>query len=255
MSLILNEYEWAENMIHERDLGNKPVETLSRVAKYYYSNHYNKGEIRNLLDKFLLKCDPAASLPKWSDTLDKIVKSCNKYPLIVLDGVDVCESELTNIELLNGKQLKRLAFTLLCVAKYWDAVSEANNHWVNSSDKEVMQMANINTSIKRQSLMFSELRSQGFIKFSKKIDNLNVQVEFIDKGDSVLHIADFRNLGYQYEKYYGGPFFVCENCGQTVKMNSPSKGRRQKYCPSCAVQVRAQQNINATMRYRNAMAQ
>ena len=126
MSLILNEYEWAENMIREHELGNKPVETLSRVARYYHANHYSKHEIRSLLDDFLLKCDPSASLPKWSDTLDKVVKSCNKYSLVILDGVDVSYDELEKIEKLNGKQIRRLAFTLLCSAKYWDAVSETN---------------------------------------------------------------------------------------------------------------------------------
>lgn len=254
MSLILNEYEWAECMVRNHELGNKPIETLSRIARYYLANHYSKNEIRCLLDEFLIKCDPSTSLPKWSDTLDKIVKSCNKYPLVVLDGIYITNKELCKIEKLKGKQIRRLAFTLLCSAKYWDEVSDTNNHWANSPDKEIMQMANINTSIKRQSLMFSQLRACGLIRFSKKIDNLNVQVEFIEEGEPALCITDCRNLGYQYERYYGGPYFVCENCGMTVKMNSPHKGRRQKYCPGCAAEVRARQNINAAMRYRSATA-
>ena len=34
MGIVLNEYEWAEKMINNHDLGGKPTETLSRVAKY-----------------------------------------------------------------------------------------------------------------------------------------------------------------------------------------------------------------------------
>ena len=124
---------------------------------------------------------------------------------------------------------------------------------MNTSDKEIMQMANINTSIKRQSLMFAELRDAGFIRFSKKIDNLNVQVQFIQAGETAIHIQDFRNLGYQYLKYYGGAYFECENCGLTVKAQSPAKGRPQKYCPSCAVEVKTRQTVNAVMRCRNAL--
>lgn len=100
--------------------------------------------------------------------LDKVAKNVSKFPLIRLDGVDITGEELAKIETLEGKQIRRLAFTLLCVAKYWDAASDRNNGWVNTSDKEIMQMANINTSIKRQSLMFAELRDAGFIRFSKK---------------------------------------------------------------------------------------
>lgn len=185
--------------------------------------------------------------------LDKVAKNVSKFPLIRLDGVDITREELAKIETLEGKQIRRLAFTLLCVAKYWDAASDRNNGWVNTSDKEIMQMANINTSIKRQSLMFAELRDAGFIRFSKKIDNLNVQVQFIQAGETAIHIQDFRNLGYQYLKYYGGAYFECENCGLTVKATSPAKGRPQKYCPSCAVEVKTRQTVNAVMRCRNAL--
>lgn len=253
MNIVLNEYEWAEQAINSHDLGKKPIETLNRVARYYVENQYSKKEVRKLLDIFMLQCDPQISLVHWSDTLDKVAKSSGKYRLIRLDGVNISKKEMEKIESLDGKQIRRLAFVLLCIAKYWDSVSERNNHWVNNPDKEIMQMANINTSIKRQSLMFAELRDSGFIRFSKKIDNLNVQVIFMEPGETAIHIQDFRNLGYQYLKYYGGPYFECANCGITVKMQMPSKGRRQKYCPDCAVKIMTMQQVNAVMRRRNAL--
>lgn len=252
MSLVLNEYEWAEKMISNHSLGSKPIETLSRVAKYYYENHYTKKEIRGMLDDFLIQCDPSVSLIHWSDTLDRVTKGANKFPLIKMDGVDITREELDRIERLDGKQIKRLAFTLLCVAKYWDNASESNNHWVNTSDKELMQMANISTSIKRQSLMFSDLRKAGLIRFSKKIDNLNVQVLFMRDGESAIHIDDFRNIGYQYLKYYGGNYFECANCGLTVKVQNAYMGRPQKYCQSCAVEIKTKQTVDAVMRRRGA---
>lgn len=253
MSIVLNEYEWAERMISNHELGKKPIETLNRVAKYYLENRYSKREIRKLLDTFLTQCDPSVSLVHWSETLDRVAKNVGKFPLIRLDGVRVTQKELDKIESLGGKQVRRLAFTLLCVAKYWDAVSEFNNHWVNSPDKEIMQMANINTSIKRQSLMFAELRDAGLIRFSKKIDNLNVQVLFIEPGETAIHIQDFRNIGYQYLKYYGAPYFDCVNCGLTVKIQEPTRGRRQKYCPSCAIELHTKQKVDSVMRRRNAL--
>lgn len=253
MNIVLNEYEWAERMIGNRDLGKRPVETLTRVAKYYLATGYSKREVRQMLDTFVIQCDPAASLPGWSDVLDKIAKNVDKYPLIRVDGVDITDRELESIERLDGKQLRRLAFTLLCVAKYWDMVSDRNDHWVNTSDRDIMQMANISTSIKRQSAMFAELRNAGMIRFSRKIDNLNVKVAFMDEGETALHIQDFRNLGYQYLKHYGAPYFECENCGLTVKIQLPARGRKQKYCPSCAIEVKTRQNVNAVMRRRNAL--
>ena len=254
MSLILNELEWAEKRIQEKDLGKKPFETLARVAKYYYAQHYSKDEIRDLLDAFVLQCDPHASLVRWSDMLDRIVKNINKYRVIAIDGVSLSPTELAVIDGLEKSQLQRLAFTLLCVAKYWDAVSPSNNHWVNSSDIEIMQMANMKPTLKRQSELFGILRDAGLIRFSKKVDNLNVQVLFADEGETALYIQDFRNLGYQYLRHHGGPFYECANCGVVTKLPPQHTGRPPKYCSACSAEVRIRQNIDSVMRHRKTPA-
>lgn len=266
MAIILNEYEWAEKKIRNRDLGKKPYETLTRVAKYYYENRYSKREIRKLLDQFLISSNPDASLFFWSDSLDKIAKNVGKFPLIQIDHIPVTQGELDEIQNLDSPQAQRLAFTLLCVSKYWDIVSDRNNHWVNSPDKEIFSMANISASSKNQDLLYGKIIQAGLIRQSKKIDNLNVQVLFQDDSEEppVLLIKDFRNLGFQYLKHYGGPFFECEQCGTTVKMAEHKqyqsrqrncyhngRGRKQRYCPTCAAEIRVKQNVDAVMRRRS----
>ena len=255
MSIVLNEYDWAERAIKDKALGKKPYETLSRVAKYYTYKNYSRREIRRLLDEFLLQCEPTASLVTWSDTLDSATKYAAKYPLIMIDEVIVTKPEMDKIDALPGKQLRRLAFTLLCISKYLYAVSESTNYWVNTPDNEIMQMANINTSIKRQSSMFGQLKDAGMIRFSKQIDNLSVQVLFAEAGDVALRVTDFRNLGYQYMKYHGEPYFECSHCGLTEKIKSATPRRPQKYCAQCAVEIRTRQNVNSVMRLRSNMKQ
>lgn len=252
MSIVLNEYEWAERAIRDKLLGKKPYETLSRVAKYYTYKNYSRREVRRLLDEFLLQCEPAVSLVTWSDTLDSAAKSAAKYPLVMIDSIDITKPELERIDALPGKPIRRLAFTLLCIAKYMYALSESTNYWVTTPDNEIMKMANISTSIKRQSSMFGQLKDAGMIRFSKQIDNLSVQVLFTEPGDTVLRITDFRNLGYQYMKHHGDPYFECANCGLTDKIKNPTSGRPQKYCPQCAAEIRTRQNVNSVMRRRVA---
>lgn len=252
MSIVLNEYEWAERAIKDKVLGKKPYETLSRVAKYYTYKNYSRRDVRRLLDEFLLQCEPAVSLVTWSDTLDSATKSASKYPIVIIDSIDISSKEMDRINALQGKPIKRLAFTLLCIAKYMHAVSESTNYWVTTPDNEIMKMANISTSIKRQSSMFGQLRDAGMIRFSKQIDNLSVQVLFAEPGETVMRVTDFRNLGYQFMKYYGEPYFECAHCGMTDKIKNPSSGRPQKYCPQCAAEIRTRQNVNSVMRRRVA---
>ena len=126
--IVLNEREVAEAAIATNKLGAKPGETLIRVAKYYAQvEGYKKKEIRRKLEDLLLKNDPRTLLMKWDEALDGIVKASNKTPLIELDGIPITSNELQTIDSLPSKQLARLAFTLLCVAKYWYAVNEKNN--------------------------------------------------------------------------------------------------------------------------------
>ena len=253
MSIVLNEYDWAERALKDKALGKKPYETLSRVAKYYTYKNYTRKEVRRLLDEFLLQCEPTASLVTWSDTLDNAAKYAAKYPLIMIEEIIITKPEMEKIDALPGKQLRRLAFSLLCIAKYLYAVSPNTSYWVGTPDNEIMKMANINTSIKRQSSMFGQLKDAGMIRFSKQIDNLSVQVLFVEEGETAVRITDFRNLGYQYMKYHGEPYFECAHCGLTDKIKSATQRRPQKYCAQCAVEIRTRQNVNSVMRLRNNM--
>jgi len=248
--VILNENEYAENMINERSLGEKPYNTLCMVSRYYIDKGYDKHEARSKLDMFMLQCDPLVSLPKWSAVMDKAFSRALKRPAVNIDHITIYKAELDTISKLDGKPIKRLAFTLLCLSKYWDLVTSQQNHWVNTKDGEIKKMANINTSIKRESAMYKQLRDSGLIEFSKKVDNLNVRVCFIEEDEPVLEIDDFRNLGNQYLMFTGEPYYKCQNCGVVTKLQYTGKGSRPKYCKSCAKEIAVRQRINYVMQNR-----
>lgn len=255
MSIVLNEHYYAEQAIQTRSLGKKPSETLSRVARYYIDSFdsANKKTIRSKLDLFLLQCDSTASIPKWSKMLDFATDWAFKHEAIQIDSIIITKPEMDKIDSLDGKQIRRLAFVLLCLSKYWNIVNSQNNDWVNSKDNEIMAFANINTSIRRQCAMYAALRDAGLIQFSKKVDNTNVRVCFAEDGEAAMTITDLRNLGYQYLKYHGEPYFECSNCGITTKIFNPGNKNsswKQKYCRDCAVEIKTKQNVNSVMRQR-----
>lgn len=255
MNIVLNEYEYVESVLQEHRLGPKPTETLTRVARYYSSfDGAKKSDVRNQLEEFMLRCDPSINLVKWQETLDRIVKGASKYPLVDIESVPITEKELAICDGLSkdtvrrdlsmyksttGKPMKRLLFTLICLAKYSDLVNSNNGGWVNRTDKEIFRLANVVTPIRRQSLMLNDLREFGYIRFSRKVDNVNINVQCLDHdGEPVMHIKDFRNLGYQYMRYCGETYIECQQCGLVVKQRNNS----QKYCPDCAVDVNRQKS-------------
>ena len=248
MSIVLKENEWAEKMIISSDLGKKPSETLRRIARFYLDKGFPVSDVRRKLEAFIIQCNPVASLPKWSSTIEYAINKASKYEAINIDHICISDNEMKKIDSLDKKQSRRLAFTLLCLAKYWHVVIPNGDYWVNNKDTEIMAMANINTSIKRQTLLYSELNSQGMIQFSKKVDNTNVRVCFIEDGQTAMEIKDFRNLGYQYLMFHNEPYFECENCGIVTKLRNPKVGRKQRYCEKCATDIAIRQKVNSTMR-------
>jgi len=249
--IVLNETEWARDAIEQKTLGDNPYNTLKRIARFYLDQGYDKSEVRRKLDMFILQCDTSASLPKWSDVADKALNKAFRRNAIEIDYITVTKPEMETIDTVGGTQTRRLAFTLLCLAKYLDIVNPGGDHWVTTEDNAIMRMANINTSLKRQSAMFRKLNECGLIRFSKKVDNTNVRVCFMQEGEEAVRVYDFRNLGYQYIRYHGGSFFECSNCGIVSKENNPQIGRKQKYCKACAAKIAAAQHVNAVLKMRS----
>lgn len=231
----MNEREYAESILSCKSTTKKPSEALSIIARYLYSSGYKPQEISQKLEDYIIRIDENASIPKWQKTIDRYVKTAGKYNLVEVESVSITKNELDIVNSLQGTQLRRLAFTLLCIAKFYNKSNIHNNNWVNRPDKEIFKLANIQAPVMKQSLMMNDLYSLGLIGFSELIDNVNINVKFIDDdSDVALTITDFRNLGYQYLKHMGQDSFTeCKSCGLIMKRTS----NRLKYCADCAADI------------------
>ena len=248
--IVLNENDWAKEMIDSQSVGDSLFETLCCVSRYYIDCGYDRSAVRNKVDIFLQRYDSSISIPKLENIIDAAIKKAYKRDAVAIDSIPIYKEELDIINSIDGKPIKRLAFTLLCLAKYWDIVNNKQDHWVNTKDTEIKKMANIRTSISRESEMYRKLRDLGLIEFSQKVDNLNVRVLFVKDGKEEMNITDFRNLGNQYLMHIGEPYYKCQNCGLVTKLERTGKGNRPKYCNSCATKLAVQSRINWVMRIR-----
>lgn len=252
MCLVLNETEMALASIEDKGLGERPSDTLRWIARYYLDEGLKEADVRDKLESFVIECAPNASIAKWSKTIDSSITYAQKRRAVNVGYINITRSELDAIaKIESGRQTERLAFTLLCLAKYWNACNGSDSGWVNSEDALVMRLANIKTSIKRQCLLYHNLMDDGLISFSKRVDCTNVRVDFIDEdSEVVMKISDLRNLGNRYLMYVGEPFFECAECGIIAKSSGATTGRKQKYCPDCAMKVATKQKAESSSKYR-----
>lgn len=236
--VLLNEKEYAEQCIKNNDIGENPYNTLVILSRYYYHvMNYKPKKISAILKEFLELTYPRYSTSKqeWIDTINKLSKSAHDHELFESDGIWITNKELRKIKDLNNVTLEKLVFTMLCLAKYFNQRSDTNNNWINTDVKEIYDMAGINCSIRQRAQKIGELIRQGYIKYAEKIDNLNMQVLFVDDDDDKhLLIYDFRELGNEYLLYNGEKFVRCAECGKLVRDN---KRGTKKYCSTCATYI------------------
>lgn len=214
--------------------GLKTGQTLSILARYYchirgYHSKELIGELHTFMEQNYKRYNPV----DWAASIEAYANRAPKFPLCQCDGVWITGKELKVIENLQDKVLERLAFTLLCLAKFHNFKNKENQNWVTNSDSEIYKLACITTTAFEKDIRFHKLKESGLIDFAKKIDNLSIKVRFVDtETKGTLFINDFRKLGYEWRSYKGESYIRCAHCKILVRKTSLNK----KYCKDCAKQ-------------------
>ena len=232
----MNEYTYAENLLHKQDLkacdlGDKPSSTLNLLARYYREIGKNDDEIKELLSDFLNRClKDKYKESKWIDSIFYQVVKSKKYNLKKVNNVIVTKSEMEIIQSVKGKSRQKVLFTLLVLAKYYNAVSNKNKNWTNLEYKKIFKLANVQLSIQNQALLINDLYNCGFVNVSKNVGKPNIQVNFVDnESDTVLTITRLKDLGKEYLMFCGEDYIRCQKCGTLVK----NYKNTNKYCKTC----------------------
>lgn len=237
----------AEQIIKNNEIFEKISYTANLLSRYYYHEiGLRKAKIYQLVNDFLKQNSEEYKESEWYISLDRYAQRAKKYPLVKIDYIEITQYELERLQTANLNEQKIL-FSCVCIAKYYNALHPANNNWVNLDCKDIFSLANIKTTRKKQFSLLKHLKDQGFISLSKKIDNTNFKVSFIQSttatdSDVVLKITNINDLGYQYEKFIGNhDIYQCKCCGKYLKavknnnyaLKTPMQTRKKKYCDEC----------------------
>lgn len=230
--IILNEKEYVLEVLAHKDM--EPSKIYSFLGLYgrylYYEKKLRKAGIIRELNTFMEENYPNYNPVDWSDRLEKYAGSADKYPLCQCKGIWITENEIKRIEKIGDKVLERLAFTLLCLAKFRNFRNPDNHNWVSYSNGEIYSMACINTTAFDKDMKLNRLRELGFIEYAKKVNNLSIQILYIDENsERKLFLSDFRKLGYEWRIYKGESYIRCAQCGILTKKRRGTT----KYCATC----------------------
>lgn len=241
MDVILNEQEWVEENVRNLRLTKQPWTMLDRYAKYLHAQGRNKPEIRRILGEFAIRCKPNTPSAAWDEMIERSIANMKARPLICIEGVSITKAEIMLIKEQHGVQRQKVLFTLLCLAKYRNAVRGDGSSWINYDCRDVFQLANVGYSRKRQLDMYHSLYKDGLIDVSRRVDNFAIKVNIVrEDSEEAVFITDFRNLGNQYLRMQSNQYIECECCGLVIRKGS----NRQVYCKACAEAIKIERALD-----------
>ena len=236
-NIILNERTYAEGLIENYSLGKDEYVSISILAKYWRSEGLHAPQIRRKIEEHILRSKPYAQMLRYAEIIDNAISASKKWALRELDSIGITQQELDQIALAGGVQEQQLLFVMLCLAKYRRAINANSDGWISTPRTDVYQMANVSGTLEHKAAVQRNIHDAGMIEWPRRADSENVRVLICDfDGEPVLHIRDFRNLGYQYRRWCGEAYFACSECGLVVRKNS----NRMKYCKDCADEINRQ---------------
>ena len=227
----MNERQEAENIISNSNINTNTASKLFLLAKYYRSLGESTQQIRDNLSCIMADKYNNYNPDDWDEIIQRYSDKSANYNLVEINEIPITKNELKTISQINNKKLEKVAFTILVLAKFCNMKNPNNNNWVLVDEYSVFKRARVTGTIQAQFSCFYELSKMDLITYSRKVDNINVRVGFIDNAsDVVLKITDLRELGYQYLMYRGEKFIKCAECGIVTRATAHNK----RYCKNCA---------------------
>jgi len=255
----MNERKYAEGVLNcsEKRMFEKPQPTINILAKYYFSTGLDKLEISEKLREFINKNRFSSSQEQCKSMISSAIRNLGKHPLVEIDEIPISKSEIYKIlgiksnryKAHNAKTLQKLAFSLLCLAKY-QLMLGRNEPWVNISIDKLFKIANIDCSSREAQIMhLLDLKNLGLIDVTSSSSDSAFKVLYVEPGEPEITVDNLNQCGMIYEQYLGTPYIRCEYCGWLTPKNS----NRTKFCDDCYKQNNREKTV-LRMRERRASA-
>jgi hypothetical protein len=252
---VFDGLSYAKSVIDDHTVDENNVnEHIMQLAKYnFYVNKMNDTENYSAIVEYLRKHWKAFAESDYEKKIEDYVKNAQKYPFKSIESIKITRKELDFIANLNNIRLEKIAFVLLCIAKYECYYHDEPKYWIAWSLNNISKLARVHVTKDENRKLFRELVVTGVIESNSSAGNLYEHILFVsnDVNDEVvleLSEVDYKELAYTYLFYKNGfsGYVHCDKCGRLVKQ----KSNRQKFCNECAELVQQENARNRVRKYR-----
>jgi hypothetical protein len=244
---IFNEQNSIEKIIESHSVDDiNPTNTIRKLARYnFYINHYSTAKnYNNIVEYMSQNCKDFSEYAYQKDILG-CIRDVEKTPWKNIDKINITQSEIDIIKSLDDIKKQKIAFVLLCTAKYRDAYNPNNGHKTDISVTDLYKMSRVVLPQKERAVYSHFLITENLVEKHTFAGVKNKKLLFVseDETDTIvmsLSEIDFCELAYVYMDYVSDHigYTRCERCNRMIKH---SKTKPRKYCESCAQDVLTEQ--------------
>ncbi len=236
--LKFNEQSAIENMMKVRFVDvNNITNTIYSLAKYnYHVLHLDDDANYERILKYITEnCSNIYEAGVYKD-ISGCIKSAKKYAFVSIDEVCITESELHKIRSLQNIREEKVAFVLLAMAKYFNALNDTVYDSAFMTNIDICKMARITIPTKDRDVFMQFAYDKEVLYRHTWSDSTIKKLAFVSHEDNDkvllrLHEGDFKDLAYVYLAYKTPyQFRRCVGCGCWIKKDS--KDRR--LCKGCS---------------------
>lgn len=256
---IFDEKKHIEEMMDDGyvDVDN-PTNTIRKLARYnYYVNNFGKVKNYNSIVEYMSKNYKDFSEYTYQRDIDGCIKDVKKTPFKNILSINITKTEIEFIQMLDDIKKQKIAFVLLCTAKYRDSYNENNNHKTDISMTDLYKMARVVLPQSERAIFLHFLTQDNIIAQHTFAGVKNKKILFVSEDENdqvviVLHEIDFLELAYVYLDYINGNigYGRCEECGRMIKYG---KTKHNKYCEECAKTIEIKNSKERVKKFREKM--
>lgn len=233
-----NEQNALENMFKSKFVDeNNVTNTMYALAKYnchvlYLDDEENYNQI---LKYITTNCPNIYEEGIYKD-INGCIKSAKKHALASINEVCITESELTVIKQLDDIKQEKIAFVVLAISKYFNALSDTAYDSAFLTNGELCKIARVTIPVVDRDTFMQFAYDRGILQRHTIVGKPIKKVAFVSHDDNdkvVLHLneGDFIDLAYTYLAYKTPQYFRrCIVCKAWIKKDS--KGRQ--VCSRCS---------------------
>lgn len=231
-TLLLNECDEVQRILREESLL-EPAEQVFLLARYYRCTlSYAPKRAEEALQAFVRRTIPDGDTARWTGILHRALACAKDRPLHQLGNLPVSERELAAVTACSGRREQRILFTLIVLARYFNAIHGVDSGWVNLPLRDILRLAGSNIPTADGLEILRRLCADGLIEPRRGIGELALRVVCLDNdGQVALTLHDLRAVGFEYLQHMGyGRFVRCARCGLLVRQ---SRSNNRRYCDRC----------------------